>query len=102
MVQNLEANKGDLSCVNNVGMTPCHTSVMNGQNVIVRYIIKQKGAFDKKSNNGMTPLHLASQCGFFVIVKTLIDAGADVSATTKDGQTAKDIALDDKTAACFE
>ena len=50
----------------------------------------------------MTPLHLASQCGFFVIVKTLIDAGADVSATTKDGKTAKDIALDDKTAACFE
>ena len=38
----------------------------------------------------------------FEVIKTLIDAGADVSATTKDGQTAKDIALDDKTAACFE
>ena len=53
-------------------------------------------------NKGNTPLHLASMVGFEGVVEFLIGKGASTSVANADGKTAKEVALDAKTAAVFK
>jgi ankyrin repeat protein len=43
-----------------------------------------------------TPCHIAARHGHFLIVKYLAEAGANITLTNKDGQTAFDFAEDSK------
>lgn len=45
-------------------------------------------------NGGETPLHIAGRLNDCVVVKMLLEAGADISLTNKNGETALDAALD--------
>ena len=56
-------------------------------------LIRQGANVNSANRDGSTPLMAAATRGSDVIVKALLDAGAQVTAKNKTGQTALDIAI---------
>ena len=59
---------------------------------IVAALVAGNADVNQADNTGMTPLMWAARYGAPATVKVLLDAGADVTATNKQGQTSLDLA----------
>ncbi|MCH8316371.1 MAG: ankyrin repeat domain-containing protein [Planctomycetes bacterium] len=59
---------------------------------IVAALVAGNADVNQADNTGMTPLMWAARFGAPATVKVLLDAGADVTATNKQGQTSLDLA----------
>ncbi|MCH7847244.1 MAG: ankyrin repeat domain-containing protein [Planctomycetes bacterium] len=59
---------------------------------IVAALVAGNADVNQVDNTGMTPLMWAARYGAPATVKVLLDAGADVTATNKQGQTSLDLA----------
>lgn len=56
-------------------------------------LLEHGALLDARLANGMTPLHVAAENGQLAIVELLVKAGADASATTKNGRTPRALAF---------
>ncbi|KAK7074366.1 hypothetical protein SK128_009451 [Halocaridina rubra] len=96
----LEAD-ADITAKDEDGYTPLHVAVANGNEDIVKELIKfmksrnrnTRDVFNVKNNMRKTPLHFAARTGNLDILKVLLDAGVDVIAKDKDGYTALHVAI---------
>jgi hypothetical protein len=77
------------------GNTPLHVAANRGDAEVTRQLLAAKNVNVDVPNadcDNATPLLLAALHGHTEVIKLLIDAGADVSKTMGNGQTALDIA----------
>jgi ankyrin repeat protein len=89
----LLAHGADVNTSDDDGKTPLHFAAGYGQTAVVEYLLtKDAGVNAATERTRETPLHLAARGGHTEVVKRLIDAGADISAKSRDGETAADLA----------
>lgn len=80
------ASKGDLSsvkkllkqgypasCIDSLGRTPLHFSILNSQERCVRYLLTQGADPQAKDQKHWTPLHAACSIGNFEISEILLE-----------------------------
>lgn len=71
-----------------LGHSPLFAAVMGHKDKIAQLFIDKGGEVEFKAEDGLTPLILASgNCNSAPLVKALIEAGADVNAQAKGGET---------------
>lgn len=99
------------------GTTPLFVAAEDGHFEIVRFLVACGAVKDKANDDWMSPLwiaaaeghldtvsvlveagqqeslHIAAAGGYLDVVRLLLESGADVDLITKDGQTARDLAL---------
>ena len=75
------------------GKTPLYIAACRYRTDVVEELIKTNRVdLNKASNTGETPLYIAAQKGHLQVVKKLIKAGADLTKTTLNGLTARQVA----------
>ena len=90
MVRLLHANKCDISYVDARGNTFLHiVSGDDGESGLARAFVEFGLDIDQTNIDGDTPLHLAAESGKdnLEVVEILVEAGADVNAVNKRGET---------------
>lgn len=94
----LEA-KADVQALDSNGNTPLDSAVLHGQTRAVETLLRyHANAKYVHPIDGRGALHEACMRGFPDLVQPLLDAGADLAARDRFGQTPLDIALDYKNA----
>jgi len=88
MLKHLVSLGANVNAKNNNGYTPLHEAATNPNVNVLKYLVGKGANLDIKNNWGMTPLHFAIEENSSVeVIKALIEAGTDVNATTKNGDT---------------
>lgn len=83
------------------GLTPLFMAVQTGKHSLVGYMLSQGADLHHRSEHGYTPLHWACSAPHANLTGTnrvkmaemLLEAGADLEATTQDGQTPHSLAV---------
>jgi ankyrin repeat protein len=85
----------NVEAVNNRGLTPLMEAVRRGREDEVEMLLKHHAAVDAKDDEGLTPLMYVGLMSTIpplerrlVIAKKLVKNGADIFATSNDGETA--------------
>lgn len=65
-----------------------HDTVKRGDDQLLLSLIKEKASIHLPNNFGNYPIHIAAEEGWDSTVKILMDAGCDVEATNRMGETA--------------
>jgi len=67
-----------------------HSAAQRGQLDIIRKLLEEKNVDvnEMEPKTGDTALHMAARGGFYVAVQDLVQAGADLGAQNKEGETA--------------
>ncbi|KAH3846641.1 protein phosphatase 1 regulatory subunit 27-like [Dreissena polymorpha] len=81
----------DISALNDVGVTPLHQAVLDGNVAAVRLLISHGADINKQDEDRWTPLHAACANGHSDIVKLLLEHGADKNVRTDDGELPADL-----------
>lgn len=68
-------------------------AIAHGRIGLIRQMLADEPGAIHFKVNGVTPLHVAAERGYSAIVQLLIDAGGDLLAQNRDGDTPLDIAL---------
>lgn len=76
------------------GETPLHIAACNGFVSVVDFLLSQHVAVDAVDNDEWRPIHCASCWGQYAVLEILLEHGADIEATTKNGETALDLCED--------
>merc|ERR1719510_1130608 len=77
--------------------TPFHMACSRGlPNVVLEELLTRGAVVNAQNAIGATPLHVAALNGHVGVATFLLQHGANLSVTTKRGQTAIDIAKDFK------
>jgi ankyrin repeat protein len=93
----------DVNAVDNNNSTPLHKAMLNKDNFALIKLLLEKGAnpniaiqelYRLPGEHNLTPLHLAAWTGDLEAVTLLVSYNADVTKTTKDGQTASEVYQD--------
>src|SRR5271166_626053 len=85
---------GNLEWTASNGWTLLHFAAENGNEALVRLLIRHGANVDARDNRGATPLMLACDSGYLgrtknsSVVLLLLDSGADPNARDSDGKTA--------------
>jgi ankyrin repeat protein len=75
--------------------TPIYYAVYHQREAALTHFLRNGGSPDDSEGINQPPLCIAAANGYIEIVKTLLDAGANVDATTKAGETALHLAIKD-------
>ena len=78
---------------NNLGQTPLHISIINKNNKISTYLIKNGANVNLSDNNLNTSLHLAVQNGDINIILLLLNYRANPYSLNKNNETVLDLAI---------
>ncbi|XP_060597141.1 protein phosphatase 1 regulatory subunit 27-like [Ruditapes philippinarum] len=81
----------DISGINDVGLTPLHQAVLDGNESAVRLLVAHGADINKQDDDSWTPLHAACAEGYADIVAFLLDSGADKTILTEDGERPLDL-----------
>jgi len=85
----------DINMKSTEGYTPLFVAVQNKHKPVVEYLISKGARIDEKNGqNNDTALHKACVTGSLEVVKILVDAGADINAVNKQGETPNDFAVE--------
>jgi uncharacterized protein len=87
LVRSLLANGGIPNQTDEQGRAGLHYAAINGNQVIILFLIKAGAKLDPKDRLGNTPLHLAADGNQVEAAKLLLDIGAPVDPENKDGMT---------------
>jgi ankyrin repeat protein len=91
--------KADLQALDSNGNTPLDSAVLHGQTKAVEALLRHHANVRYVHPvDGRGALHEACMRGFPDLIRPLLDAGADITARDRFGQTPLDIALDYKNA----
>lgn len=79
------------------GPEPLYDAVLQNRSDVIRTLIAAGAPVNAIAasglNRGMAPLHLAADQGRMEALQALLDGGANPSLRTKDGKTARDLAI---------
>jgi len=78
----------------NSGATTLHVAAANGYLSVVEFLLEHHVSTDAVDNDLWQPLHAAACWGHPDILEALVQAGADLEAKTKNGETPLDICED--------
>lgn len=99
----LKEMKASVRIKDNKQQLPLHRAAAIGSEKMVKMIIEiGKSPLNTKDSFGMTPLHHALAEGHGDVALQLVKYGADWRQTTADGETAFQIALNDKVRSFFQ
>ena len=73
--------------------SPLMVACSKGHTDIVQLLLQHKPEVDHQGVDGKTALHIASMYNYGEIVKALVEAKANITLTTRKGQTARDLAV---------
>ena len=73
--------------------SPLMVACSKGHTNIVQLLLQHKPEVDHQGVDGKTALHIASMYNYGEIVKALVEAKANITLTTRKGQTARDLAV---------
>ncbi|XP_064467056.1 protein phosphatase 1 regulatory subunit 16A-like [Ornithodoros turicata] len=76
------------------GATPLHIASANGYVSVVEFLLDQHASTDVVDNDQWQPIHAAACWGHPDVLEMLVQAGADLNARTKNGETPYDICED--------
>lgn len=85
---------GDLEFRDHQGATPLHIAAANGYSLVVEFLLDQNVSTDITDKDLWQPIHAAACWGHPDVIELLVQAGADLSAKTKNGETPYDICED--------
>lgn len=85
---------GDLEFRDEQGATPLHIAAANGYVSVVEFLLDQHVSTDVCDNDQWQPIHAAACWGHPDVLEMLVQAGADLNARTKNGETPYDICED--------
>ncbi|XP_013777711.1 protein phosphatase 1 regulatory inhibitor subunit 16B-like [Limulus polyphemus] len=90
------AKKGEsLEFRDEQGATPLHIAAANDYLSVVEFLLDQNVTVDAVDNDLWRPIHAAAcWCKYPGVLEMLVHGGADLSATTKNGETPFDICED--------
>ena len=80
-------NNATINAKNDLGSTPLHWAIGEGDIAIVRLLLENNAAIDAKNNNDWTPLHVAAMNGHVDIARLLLEKNAPTDAKNNDGWT---------------
>ncbi|RWS24883.1 protein phosphatase 1 regulatory subunit 16A-like protein [Leptotrombidium deliense] len=84
----------DLEYRDGQGATPLHVGAANGYLMVVEFLLDQHVSTDVVDDDMWQPIHAAACWGHPDVVEMLVQAGADLNAKTKNGETPFDICED--------
>ncbi|RWS03465.1 protein phosphatase 1 regulatory subunit 16A-like protein [Dinothrombium tinctorium] len=90
----LEERGDDLEFRDAQGATPLHIAAANGYLSVVEFLLDHHVSTDVVDNDLWQPIHAAACWGHPDVVEMLVQAGADLNAKTKNGETPFDICED--------
>lgn len=93
-LRNLNDAGGDLEFRDEQGATPLHIAAANGYVSVVEFLLDQHVSTDVCDNDQWQPIHAAACWGHPDVLEMLVQAGADLNARTKNGETPYDICED--------
>ena len=73
--------------------SPLMVACSKGHTDIIQLLLQHKPKVDHQGVDGKTALHIASMYNYGEIVKALVEAKANITLTTRKGQTARDLAV---------
>ena len=73
--------------------SPLMVACSKGHTDIVQLLLQHKPEVDHQGVDGKMALHIASMYNYGEIVKALVEAKANITLTTRKGQTARDLAV---------
>ncbi|UYV85156.1 PPP1R16B [Cordylochernes scorpioides] len=85
---------GDLEVQDNQGATPLHVASANGYVSVVEFLLDNNVAPDAADQDHWQPIHAAACWGHPEVIELLVQAGANLNAKTKNGETPYDICED--------
>ncbi|XP_053201240.1 uncharacterized protein LOC128386259 [Panonychus citri] len=85
---------GDLEFRDVHGATPLHIAAANGYSVVVEFLLDNHVSTDVVDNDLWQPIHAAACWGHPDVLEQLVQAGADLNARTKNGETPLEICED--------
>lgn len=83
---------------NDMANQPLHAAAAGGSVAICELLVKRGADVNAKQHGGYTPLHEAAHRADVAMIDLVLAAGADRSITTDDGKTARDMALEGRSA----
>ena len=93
-VQKAEKAGGSVEAQTPRGITPLILAAAGGHAKCVKVLVQEMGAnINHCDNDGYTALHYATICCEEYTIQRLLKLGADKTARTKSGLTARDVAL---------
>lgn len=93
-LKNLVENGDDLEYRDHQGATPLHIAAANGYVAVVEFLLDHHVSTDINDNDFWQPIHAAACWGHPDVIELLVQAGADLNAKTKNGETPFDICED--------
>ncbi|CAN8001842.1 unnamed protein product [Ixodes pacificus] len=93
-LRNLNDAGGDLEFRDEQGATPLHIAAANGYVSVVEFLLDQHVSTDVCDNDQWQPIHAAACWGHPDVLEMLVQAGGDLNARTKNGETPYDICED--------
>ncbi len=89
----LDAFGADLHASNDAGFGALHAAAETDRSALVGWLVRRGLDLEARTaRGGYTPFHIACALGHLATARALAGAGADVAATSAEGQTALDIA----------
>eukprot|EP00095_Tigriopus_kingsejongensis_P006009 maker-scaffold245_size240363-snap-gene-1.27 protein:Tk06009 transcript:maker-scaffold245_size240363-snap-gene-1.27-mRNA-1 annotation:"ankyrin repeat protein" len=90
----VEKAEADLTTLDYFGQTPLLAAASSGHDDIVQYYLSRgTNQINQKDAFGQSPLHVAAKFGRTSVVETLLTFGANKRLVTDQGQSAKDLAI---------
>ncbi|XP_077542852.1 myosin phosphatase targeting subunit 75D [Haemaphysalis longicornis] len=93
-LKSLSDTGSDLEFRDEQGATPLHIAAANGYVSVVEFLLDQHVSTDVCDNDQWQPIHAAACWGHPDVLEMLVQAGADLNARTKNGETPYDICED--------
>lgn len=93
-LKSLVAKGESVDSMNHAGASPLHIASANGYLSVLEFLLDQHVTIDVCDDDQWQPIHAAACWGHPDAIEMLVQAGADINAKTKNGETPYDISED--------